>query len=504
LPENRLNHTFLIFRYKRIRFLSLMLIMLFGFGGFVAAQEKIGLTTSNFGGITAAQLNPAATLNSKLFLDINFFGAGFFLENNFLYIHKADYNFMNYLSKNPQLPGLEIPGEGLDYNRAIQKVDGYQRNDLMGPSFSIALGKIAFGVFTKATTVTSINDLPDDIAVLMFEGLQYDTLYGVNNSNGKFDSETLGWGEIGINFSGVLSEKRQNIWSGGINLRRLFGYGSVYVNNSSTEYTLVNDTTLDINNLEGESGFSLPYDYDENIYPDDGSFFKGKGNAIDFGVMYEKRISYPSRSKPKKFCSYEYEDYLFKAGLSLIDVGSVKFSENAQVHAFSDINVFWDEVDDLAYENLNTTIYDLNRVFYNGDTTVSLKATSFKIGLPAALSFQADYQYYQNWFLNTTFVLPIKISNVQLSRPAQAILSVRYESRWFEIGFPLSLYDFQKPRLGAFARIYFFSFGTEKLGGLFNFSDFTGLDFYFSVKYNILKGDCSRYKPFKDCRHLSF
>ena len=153
-----------------------MLIMLFGFGGFVAAQEKIGLTTTNFGGINAAQLNPAATLNSKLFLDINFLGAGFFLENNFLYIHKEDYSFTNYLGKNPQLPSVDIPGEGLDYKRAIQKVDGFQRNDLMGPSFSITLGKIALGIFTKATTVTSINDLPDDIAVLMFEGLQYDTL----------------------------------------------------------------------------------------------------------------------------------------------------------------------------------------------------------------------------------------------------------------------------------------------------------------------------------------
>jgi len=142
-------------------------------------------------------------------------------------------------------------------------------------------------------------------------------------------------------------------------------------------------------------------------------------------------------------------------------------------------------------------------VFY-GDTAASLKATSFKIGLPAALSFQADYQYFQNWFVNTTLVLPVKLSNVQLSRPAQAIVSLRYESRWFEFGVPLSLYDFQKPRLGVFARIYFISFGTEKLGGFFGYSDFTGLDFYFSVKYNILKGDCNRYKPERDCRHLTF
>jgi hypothetical protein len=382
-------------------------------------------------------------------------------------------------------------------------VDGFQRNDIMGPSFSIAAGNFAYGLFTRAVTVTSVNDLPDDIAILMYEGLEYDTLYGVDNLNSKFDAATVGWGEIGINFSGIFKEYRRNRWSAGINLRRLFGYGSAYITNNSMDYTLVNDTTLDIRNLEAESGFALPFSYENNQFPDDGNLFKGKGSAFDIGVMYEKKTNYPIRKHSKRNCSYEYEDYLYRIGLSLLDAGSIKFTRNAQVHSFSDIQLYWDEIDTLEFLNLNSAIYDLSQVLYN-DSLASQKASSFKIGLPAALSLQADFQYYQNWFLNTTFVLPLKTSDVQISRPSQAILSVRYESRWFEFGFPLSLYNFEKPRLGLFGRIYFFSFGTEKLGGLFGFNDFTGLDLYFSFKYNILKGDCNRYKPHHDCRHLTF
>ncbi len=486
-----------------VKVLCLILFVLLGFRQFTVAQEKFGLTTSNFGGINAAQLNPAATVNSKLFLDFNLMSAGFFLENNFLYIHQNDYNFFNFLQKNPKWPSLDVKGQGLDYYESVEKVDGFQRNDIMGPSFAIAAGNIAYGFFTKAVTVTSINGLPDDIAILMYEGLKYDSLYGIENLNSKFNAATVGWGEIGINFSGIFKEYRRNRWSAGINLRRLLGYGSAYITNNSMDYTLVNDSTLDIRDLEAESGFSLPYNYESNQFPDDGNFFKGKGTAIDIGVMYEKKTYYPVRTHLKRNCSYEYEDYLYRIGLSLLDAGSIKFSRNAQVHSFSDIRVYWDEVDTLAFQNLNSAVYDISQVLYN-DSLASLKANSFKIAMPAALSLQADFQYYQNWFLNTTFVLPLKTSDVQISRPSQAILSVRYESRWFEIGFPLSLYDFQKPRMGLFGRIYFFSFGTEKLGGLFGFSDFTGLDLYFSFKYNILKGDCNRYKPHHDCRHLTF
>jgi len=469
----------------------------------VLSQEKFGLTTTNFGGITAAQLNPAATVNSKLFFDFNFLSGGFFLENNFLYIHNKDYRLFNLLSKSPRWPTFNVKGKGLDYSESVEKIDGYQSIDVMGPSFSMASGKIAFGLFTKAATITSVNNLPDDIAILMYEGIEYDSLQGIKNVNDKFDADGLGWGELGLNFSGIFSEQRKNRWSAGINIRRLFGYAGAYIRNRSMDYTVVNDTTLDIQNLTAESGFALPYDYQNNSFPDAGNMFKGKGMAFDIGFMYEKKANYPIRTHQKRFCSYEYEDYLYRIGLSLLDIGNIKFSKNAQVQSFSNVQVYWDEVDTLAFNNLNSVVYDLSRVFY-GDSTASFKASTFTMGLPAALSCQADYQYYRNWFLNTTFVLPLKINNIQVERPAQAIVSLRYESRWFELGFPFSLYDFRKPRLGLFGRIYFFSFGTEKLGGLFGFSDFSGLDFYFSIKYNILKGSCNRYRPEKDCSRFTF
>ena len=55
---------------------------------------------------------------------------------------------------------------------------------------------------------------------------------------------------------------------------------------------------------------------------------------------------------------------------------------------------------------------------------------------------------------------------------------------------PLSLYNWQLVRLGLALRVYGITIGTDKLGGYFHFSDFTGLDFYLSFKVFFNKGNC--------------
>ncbi len=504
--ERKKNHSKIAFAKipERVFGVGLFLILFFGLRQYSTAQEKYGLNTTNFGGINSAQLNPASTINSKLFLDINLASGGFFLENNFIFIHKEDYNLLNLLRKHPITPSDTLKGHGLDFDEKVEKVFAYQNFFVMGPSFSMATKKVAFGIFSKAMQVTSVDELPINIAILLYKGLKYDTtFYDVRNMNDKFEAVTMGWGELGVNFSFILSEYRKNRWSAGINVRRLFGFGGAFVKNNAIDYTLINDKTIDIKNINTVSGFSLPFDYTKNEFPDDENIFKVRGMAADVGIMFEKKTVYVVNRHNIRACSYEYEDYVYRFGLSLLDLGNIKFTENAQVHRFTDVKNYWDNIDDLTFENLNSFFDKLSQEFlYN--PKASLKANFFTVELPTALSFQADYQPYQNWFVNTTFIFPLKTSDVQLKRPRQAIASFRYESRWFEIGLPFSYYDFKQPRLGLFARYYFLTIGTEKIGGFFNFSDFTGLDFYFSIKYNILKGDCNRYKPLPDCRHLSF
>jgi hypothetical protein len=88
-------------------------------------------------------------------------------------------------------------------------------------------------------------------------------------------------------------------------------------------------------------------------------------------------------------------------------------------------------------------------------------------------------------------------------RPAELSITPRYETRWLEVSLPVSLYDWYLPRVGLAIRVYGFTIGCDKLGGFFNFNDFTGMDVYFSIKYFLDKGLC-RTKTNGHCRNLEF
>ncbi|MCF8365470.1 MAG: DUF5723 family protein [Bacteroidales bacterium] len=474
------------------------------FQGFtVSGQEMSGITLSNYSGINSVRLNPSDLVNSQLYYDVNVLAGDIFLENNFLFIHKEDYGLLKFLKKNPEIPSTGVPGQGLDYNQSSKLIQGFEQTNFLGPSFSIALGDQAFGLSTRVVSMTSIKDLPEYLGELMYEGLNYDTLYGIPQNHNRFDAASAGWWEIGFSYARNFRKSHFEKWSFGANVRRLWGYAGAYLVNYNADYTLLNDTVIDIGYLDAGIGFSIPLDYDTNDFPDDGKTFKGRGTVLDIGVTYTKKQSVSAIRSYKSYCQYEYDDYLYKIGVSLLDIGSLRFTENAQEHRFENASLLWESIDTLEYRNINDLSGQLSKVFY-GDPDASLIADSFVLGMPAALSIQADYNYYPKWHIASLVVVPLKLRNEQLHRPSQALLSLRYETDKFEIALPVSLYDFQKPRIGLSARLYYFTIGTDKLGGFFGFDDFYGMDLYFSAKFHILKGWCGRYKPAPNCKNYDF
>jgi len=496
------NYRNLIGNSTKCSILVFLFVALFNLS--VSSQEKIGLITSNFGGIHSSQINPALTANSKVFFDFNLLSTDIFLENNFLFIHKEDYRFGDFLSLTPQFPESGEPGTGVDYTLNQEPVEAYQQTEIMGPSLSYSLGRQSVGVFTNIRQIASVNDLPRDIAILMYEGLEVDTLYGVEQKHGAFDISTMGWWELGGNYAYTFIKQRQNVFSFGVNIKVLFGYAGLSANARSVDYSLVVEDSLSIANLDADVGFSAPIDFETNDYPASGATFKGKGLAADLGFSYVRKKEMQLRADPQRYCEYEHDDYIFRLGVSMLDLGKITYNENAQQNTYDNVSANLGRVDTLGFGSVNDLTKTFSAYFYNGDSTASLVANSFQLGLPTRLSVQADYQYYPNWYLNTTFVLPVKMAENQLRRPSQAILSLRYETSKVEVNMPLSFYNFGKPRLGLFVRFYYFSIGTDKLGGLFSFNDFTGLDLYFSAKFFLNKGRCAVYKPSSDCKHLAF
>jgi hypothetical protein len=483
------------------------------------AQEKSGIGFSNYSGINSVFLNPSFTSNSKLFADLNVVSGGVFIDNNFVFIHKEDYSFMSFLKKNPSLPGIDNRGEGLDYSMERKPVDGLLQAQIYGPGFSVSMGKHTFGFTSKISSITSIDDLPYDAAVMMFEGVDYDSLLGKNIIGGRFETPSITWWEVGGHYSQIFREKNRNVWSFGLNARKLFAWAGGYASGKSVDYTIENDLliyydtsnnlivrdiyNLDLSHLDAEVAFSVPLDYDSLYYPTSRSDFKGSGWAGDIGFTYRKNREPSDNFRYRRPCEKKYDDYVYKIGLSFIDFGNIVFKKNVQFQDYNNVSTYWRNIEDLTYESINQLTKQVSYEL-TGDSLAANAGNKFSIGLPASLSVQGDYQYHPNWYISGAVMMPLKIYAVQVKRPSQAILSLRYESPVFEFGVPVSLYNFKDPRIGLYARFYYFTLGTDKLGGFFGFNDFYGLDFYFAIKLHIMKGKCGLNKSPDNCNHLSF
>jgi hypothetical protein len=232
----------------------------------------------------------------------------------------------------------------------------------------------------------------------------------------------------------------------------------------------------------------LPLNYETNEYMKDPRF-RGKGLGFDLGIIYQKKKQEVQSERVDKLCAQNYTPYQYKIGVSLLDIGRIKFTQNAEKLVLDNVSTDWYGILYNQYTSVRDFTNLVSNQFY-GDTTSLIQGNEIKIALPLALSVQTDVNFYKNWFVNGTMVLPLQISKSGLRRPALLAVTPRYETALFDISMPITLFDWTEPRIGLSARFLWFFVGTEKLSGFFHYKDFTGLDFYFGAKISLRKGFC--------------
>jgi hypothetical protein len=455
----------------------------------VGAQEMLGFVNSNYAGIHSAIINPSGLTNSKYFLDINFLTLGVSIENNYVFISKSDYKFSRFLSTNPQFPAHPPDNQATYdyYNTNLKKAFANIR--VLGPSVMLSYGDHAFGLTTGFRTVISGRNIPYEIAKFGYSSLDFKPQHRINYKDYRgFNMAAMSWAEIGITYAYVFKKFNMENWSAGISIKRLLGVAGAYANIDNIDYMLVNKDTANVYNLNAESGYSLPVDYQSNDLIRT-PVFRGGGFGFDIGITYKKTIKGQQNIRYSEICAKPFIPYRYKIGVSIIDLGRISFKKNAQKLVFNDVSTYWPDINNFAYVNIGSAVRELSRRFY-GDTHELLKGNRIKIGLPTAISLQVDVHYIGNWYLNGTLIYPIRLNSASLVRPSEVALTPRYETDYFEVDIPVSLYDFYKPRIGISARLGIFTVGTDKLGGFFHLNDFTGLDFYFAVKLNFIRGHC--------------
>lgn len=487
---------------------QIIAVTLIAISGVSVAQEMNGFIPGNYSGITGSLINPSSILNSKLYLDINLAGIHVNADNNYIYLAADEYKFMRFFDFDADYPEHtdEVSGDTRNfydwYNTDRKNVFSQVR--VMGPSVMFALGHHAFGLSTAYRVMASGSDVPYDIAKFAVEGLDYRPQQRINFiNNSDFGAGALAMAEVAATYSRILYRRNQEHWSGGITIKGLFGTGGAYLYSNDVDYLVPNNDTLIVYNANASMGISAPLDFSDNDVLLPGNLFQGSGLGFDIGITYQKKMRGHSPKVYSAPCEIPYQPYYYSIGASLIDLGKVNFNRNLRTMQLENASARWYDMGGNDYATADELFRTISYEF-SGDSSRLLEQEAFSVGLPTAISLQGDIHLKNEFYVNATWVHPVRLYEAQVMRPAQLAITPRFESHYFEVSLPLTLYNYNHPRVGLSARFHNVIVGTDKLGGFFGLSDFEGIDLYIMVKLQFERGNCLRFKKKFGCGNLEY
>lgn len=441
------------------------------------AQEQLGIRLSNYGGINSSLLNPAYHTTTPFSWDVNLVEGASHIWNNYAYFREA-----SLLSLLRGIDEIEVefgpdfvegaqpkPGSvAIDFARDDRVRGAYVLNSIMGPSFYVQIGENhRIGFLSRARIVGSARNIDTNYSYYDYDRRAFFDDFAVE----PFRTAVAGWSEIGANYA-YSGETATGTFGVGISLKVLQAYEGIFFTNlESFRYQkLPNDSigsTSPANFIFGYTTSNLDTD---NLQ----AARNGGGLAADLGLVL----------------TIDGEDeapYLWKFGFSLLDLGRLNFSRNAESHTVNIQNPVSIATD--AYRSFSRLEEgpDYIRLFSSqtlGDSAASRDGAAFGLWLPAAFSFQADRALGGPFFAGATYTQGFPVGEAALQRGSLLAIVPRMESRWLEAALPISIYDWQQLRVGLAIRLAFLTVGSSHLGSIFQKSDFRGTDLYVALKVN--------------------
>ncbi|MGD1844470.1 MAG: DUF5723 family protein [Salibacteraceae bacterium] len=424
----------------------------------VRAQENLGIANSNYAPTNSMLLNPASVVNSKTYLDINLVGASAYARNNLAYLPKSQFYFPR------DIWSLNIPEPS--YNTSNNRIKGYLDAGIQGPSATLQWGKHAFGFYTGARSVTSVKRIPGYLARVVIDGADpSETDYREYNDR-NVRAKSMTWGEVGLSYSTILSQKNKDMWTGGITLKRLYGLQSTSFILERADITTNENNQVQINELRGKYANA------------DFNFRAGRGWSTDIGVTYQKMLEDVTRYVPhltRYGC--DHINYKYKIGASLLDAGYIRFKNGATAREFERTTQV-QNVEDIDDPDELTQVSPESGTF-----TEKFRFTN---QTPMAISGQFDYNFENDFYINATVVQTlVHPRNYGPERANLLSITPRYERRFFEAAMPLSLHQYTSPQVGLAFRFAYLVIGTDNVVPFLFKTDVYSADVYFSLKYSL-------------------
>lgn len=472
---------------------TLILAILISMNISVSGQEMLGVNFSEYSGINGAMINPALMTGSKVFLDVNIIGGNVSASNDMAYFLGEN----NTISKLIKSDTFQLNDGDFRYDRSYNYYNNTKKKylaanaRLLGPSAMLQFNHHAIGLTTGVRSIHGGNNIPYEMPIIFYEGLEFPDYHNIEFDDYNYSFVSMTWSEIGVSYAFDIVNYYDDKLTVGVTAKALFGHEGGYIAIDHANYVVPNSSTVDFIDLDAEIGYSVPFNEETNEI-DLNTIIRGYGVGFDIGFVYTKKESIYDHGGTQGICSKPYQDYKYKIGFSILDIGSVTFNKGAVKHTFEDASLNWQDYDTTHFLGFNETLRTYSKAFYN-DPDKTYSGNEIKIGLPTVFSFQLDYHVREKVYVSALWMQPIRFNLHTLWRAAQIAVTPRYENKYIGISLPISLYNYKEPRIGLALRISSLTIGTEKLGSWLGVSDFTGMDIYFSLKFNMEKGNCFKF-----------
>lgn len=429
------------------------------------AQYFLGLRTSNYGGITNVNFNPAIA-DSRFKFDFNLLNVGFSAGNNYIGLDRQTFY-------NPSIFVNNFQSDYLHERLNGKSKAGYAGVQVQGPfSFMFSFGKKnknALAVAYHGNMVTNVDGLDEPLAQIIYYGAgdRANSLFRKNFADNHVGVRSMLWTDYGLTYSRVLVDKEHHMFKAGATIKLLQGLGAAYLYADNLNYKWTNGDTLSITN----SYFA--YGHSDNLDFTNGSNFRYNFSYAsptiggDISVVYEWR---PDKDKYKiekeERIWYRRDKNLYKLqfGFSVTDIGSIRFKKSPDSQNFlADIRD-WDLSDFQAPDGLKSIDDTIQSRFLPGTAE-----NTFSLWLPTRFNIWVDYQLGKGVGISGLASLSPNMyaAKNQVHHVSTYTINLHYDHVWFGAYLPFSYDANRNYNLGLTLRLGPLTVGTQDLLCLF-------------------------------------
>lgn len=444
------------------------------------AQTFHGIKQSDFGGMISTDLQPASIADSRFKFDLTLGAVSLDFYNTYLGIDGSIFNLPDIISTDSNW----VRNATIEHsnNKGVHSM--ILNNEINLPSFMVELDdKSAIGFSWKIRTIANVDGVETELAKLAREGFNYSPLWEQNFQNESLSINMMSWAEYGVNYGRVIVDKQEHFAKVGGRVKILQGLQAAYLYADNIEYNFSTDDTLSIFSSDVNYGHSTNFDVNDDIQY---KLFSKLGLGLDIGGVYEwrpdyKDYQYAMDGKDDRWRKDQVK-YKIKAGLSILDIGRVRFQKGEISRNFhADVSDWY--LDPLKFNSVkdfdDTIANRFDQIADEGD---------FKMALPTAISAQVDYNIGNGFFVNFTSysALQFKKDPHKVHGYSNYSIAPRYDHQHFTLAVPFSYGNVTGFRVGAAMRLGWIYFGTSHIGGLAGIGKSTrGADGYVGMKIPI-------------------